>query len=82
MKVWELERCISHAARVGAINLDEIDSPATAQFAAKWSSHYRAVVEGLDEDVVWEAIQKAKARGKRTFRSGCGLWLTDKEFAN
>ena len=82
MKLHELEKCISHAARVGAINLQELDSPETVKFATKWSSHFRAVVEGLDEAIVWGAVQKAKARGVRTFRKGVGLWLTDKEFAN
>lgn len=28
------------------------------------------------------AVEAAKAKGKRTFRSGVGKWLTDREFAD
>jgi hypothetical protein len=82
MKLVELERIISHAAKVGAIDLEAISSQELVRFAKKWSSHFNAAVEGLDDALVWEAVLKAKQRGRRTFRSGCGLWLTDKEWNN
>lgn len=72
---------IVHAAQIGAVDLDAIETRADVAIAAKFSGHFDAAIRGIDADAVWKAIEAAKVRGKRTFRSGCGLWLTDLEFA-
>jgi hypothetical protein len=72
---------IIHCAQIGEIDLDAIETRADVAVGAKYSSHFREAIRGLDADVVWASIKAAKAKGKRTFRKGCGLWLTDREAA-
>jgi hypothetical protein len=72
---------IIHAAKLGLVDLDAIKSREDVATAAKFSSHFNEAIRGLDGDLVWNSVQAAKAKGKRTFRRGCGLWLTDKEAA-
>ena len=75
----EICNIISHVARVGEINLDALETPADVAIAARWSSHFHEAVRGLDLTLVWSGIEKAKAKGARTFRPGVGLWLTERE---
>jgi hypothetical protein len=72
---------IINAAKLGTVNLGAIETPADVQEAAKYSSHFREAIRGLDAGLVWSSVLAAKAKGRRTFRPGAGLWLTDKEAA-
>lgn len=75
----ELTNIISHAARYGHVTLEAIETTEDMRLARKFSTHFHAAVQGLDDALVMDAIKAAQSKGKRTFRKGCGTWLTDKE---
>jgi hypothetical protein len=58
---------ILHCAQIGVINLDAIETHDDVATGAKYSSHFREAIRGLDANVVWASIEAAKAKGKRTF---------------
>tara|TARA_R110000868_G_scaffold340674_1_gene601348 strand:+ start:764 stop:1012 length:249 start_codon:yes stop_codon:yes gene_type:complete len=76
----ELTNIVSHAARYGHVTLDAIESIEDMRLARKFSTHFHAAVQGLADALVMDAVKAAQAKGKRTFRKGCGVWLTEKEY--
>lgn len=75
-----LTSIIRHAARYGRVNVAEVNSTQDMHTAKRFSAYFHAAVAGLEDESVMRAIKAVQADGVRTFRSGCGMWLTDKEF--
>jgi hypothetical protein len=75
----QLANILRHCARTGNINLEAIETVADVKTAARFSSHFREAVRDIPETNVMDAIILARMDGKRTFRKGVGLWLTDAE---
>lgn len=77
----ELTRIILDIAKRGHIDVAAITSNEDLVWARKFSSYFREAVRGVSDDAALRAVKAVAAKGARKFRSGCGQWLTDKEFA-
>jgi len=78
----ELIRIITDIAKRGHINTSEVQSASDVGITRKFSSYFRAAIEGVSDEAALKAVKAVAAKGKRTLRKGVGLWLTDKEFAS
>lgn len=81
VKHRDLVGILCHDAQYGHVDLDAIQTVEDIRVAKRFSSRFRVAVHGLADASVMRAIMAVTANGKRTFRKGCGMWLTDKEAA-
>ena len=66
----ELIRIITDTAKRGHINTSEVQSASDVGITRKFSSYFRAAIEGVSDEAALKAVKAVAAKGKRTLRKG------------
>lgn len=75
----DLTKNIRSAARRGDVDLTEVRTASDIHIARRFCPIFRESTRNIGDDAILMAIETVLRDGERKFRSGVGLWLTDRE---